>query len=143
MNQSENDLQRFHRAQAGTFEAAFEELKKGRKQSHWMWFIFPQIRGLGFSETSRRYAIHDLQEAEEYLQDPLLADRLIRLCSLLLDLEGKTAHEIFGSPDDLKLRSSMTLFSSVRQPDPVFQQVLDKYFAGKKDPKTLELLDKL
>jgi len=105
-----------------------------------MWFIFPQIGGLGFSETSRRYAIQGLQEAEEYLQDPLLADRLIRLCHLLLDQEGKTAHDIFGSPDDLKLRSSMTLFSAVKPSHPVFQQVLDKYFKGQKDPKTLELL---
>lgn len=142
MNQSENDLQRFYRAQANTFETAFHELQQGRKKSHWMWFIFPQLRGLGFSETSRRYAIHNLQEAEEYLQDSLLADRLIRLCFLLLNLEGKTAHDIFGSPDDLKLRSSMTLFSAVSPSNPVFQQVLDKYFGGKKDPKTLELLGK-
>lgn len=140
MTQSENHLQRFHQAQANTYQTAYHELQQGLKQSHWMWFVFPQIGGLGFSETSRRYAIQGLQEAEEYLQDPLLADRLIRLCHLLLDQEGKTAHDIFGSPDDLKLRSSMTLFSAVKPSHPVFQKVLDKYFKGQKDPKTLELL---
>lgn len=141
MDESEN-LKRFYTAQEGTFETAYLELKQGRKQSHWMWFIFPQIYGLGFSDKSRRYALRDLQEAEQYLQDPLLANRLIRLCFLLLDLEGKTAYEIFGSPDDLKLRSSMTLFASVRQPHAVFQQVLDKYFGGKKDLRTMELIGK-
>ncbi|WP_423146646.1 DUF1810 domain-containing protein [Rubrolithibacter danxiaensis] len=135
------NLQRFHKAQESTYHNALLEIRGGKKTSHWMWFIFPQIAGLGYSETARFYAIHNLEEAELYLQDEILAERLITISKALLQLKGKTAHDVFGSPDDLKLKSSMTLFSSVKGADPVFHQVLDYYFGGKKDEKTLRLID--
>src|SRR5690606_11829993 len=101
-----------------------------------MWFIFPQLAGLGYSETAKFYAIQNLEEAELYLQDKVLTERLIAICKALLELKGKTVHDIFGSPDDLKLKSSMTLFSAANGADPVFQKVLDYYFEGRKDEKT-------
>ncbi len=107
-----------------------------------MWFIFPQMVGLGSSEASRRYAINSLTEAEQYLADGLLGGRLVQISRTSLELEGKSANDIFGSPDDLKLRSSMTLFAAVKDADPVFQQVLDKYFGGKGDSRTLEILER-
>lgn len=134
------DLQRFISAQEKDYTIALGEIKNGRKKSHWMWYIFPQIRGLGFSETSKFYAIKDKNEAEEYLTDPLLGSRLIEISNALLSLTTDNAGEIFGNPDDLKLRSSMTLFASVKNDNPVFQSVLDKFFKGEKDKKTLELL---
>ncbi|MHC2991027.1 calpastatin [Pontibacter sp. HJ8] len=139
---TENNLQRFIDAQAGSFQQALTEIRSGRKQSHWMWFIFPQLQGLGYSETARYYAIRDLEEAALYLQHPVLGQRLIEISKALLHLEGKTANQILGSPDDLKLKSSMTLFGSLENADPVFQAVLDKYFKGSKDDKTLQLLSK-
>ena len=135
-----NALQRFYQAQEATYQRAFDEIRRGRKEGHWMWFIFPQILGLGYSETSRYYAIRDLGEAALYLQDEVLGKRLIAICGALLSLEDKTAHQIFGSPDDLKLKSSMTLFACVAGAHSVFQQVLDHFFEGKKDPRTLELI---
>ena len=123
----ENNLQRFIDAQETSYEAALSEIKNGRKKSHWMWYIFPQIQGLGFSETSKFYAIKDINEAEEFLKHPLLGHRLVRLCNELLKLESDDANRIFGSPDDLKLKSSMTLFSSLNI-NPVFQMVLEKFF---------------
>lgn len=138
----DNKLRRFHQAQEGTFDKALSELKNGRKTSHWMWFIFPQMVGLGSSEASRRYAINSLTEAEQYLADGLLGGRLVQISRTSLELEGKSANDIFGSPDDLKLRSSMTLFAAVKDADPVFQQVLDKYFGGKGDSRTLEILER-
>jgi uncharacterized protein (DUF1810 family) len=137
-----NDLQRFIDAQANTYSVALSEIMNGRKRTHWMWYVFPQIQGLGMSETSRLYAIKDIHEAADFLNHPVLGSRLIRICKELLDLESDDAHPIFGSPDDLKLHSSMTLFSSVPSADPVFQKVLDKFFKGKKDQKTLAILEK-
>jgi uncharacterized protein (DUF1810 family) len=135
------NLQRFHEAQENTYQNALREIQNGLKTRHWMWFIFPQLAGLGYSETAKFYAIHNLKETELYLQDKILADRLISISKALLQLKGKTAHDIFGSPDDLKLKSSMTLFNAVSGADPVFQHVLDYYFEGKKDEKTLLMLN--
>lgn len=134
------DLQRFLDAQERDFETALSEIRGGRKRSHWMWYIFPQIAGLGFSSTSKFYAVKDRQEAEDYLRDPVLGKRLVEISNALLEIEGKTVNQIFGSPDDAKLKSSMTLFGALENTDPVFQEVLDKYFDGAKDEKTLKLI---
>jgi len=136
-----NDLKRFLEAQENDFEIALAEIQNGRKQSHWMWYIFPQIAGLGFSPTSKFYAIKDRDEAESYLAHPLLGKRLVEISNALLEVEGKTASQIFGSPDDVKLKSSMTLFGALENTNPVFQRVLDKYFNGAKDRRTLELIN--
>ncbi len=133
-------LQRFIDAQQRAYPLALSEVRNGRKEGHWMWYIFPQIQGLGFSETSRFYAIQDLREAEAYLKHPILGSRLVEICTELLELEGNDATRIFGSPDDLKLKSSMTLFSAVPDSHSVFQMVLDKFFAGLKDPATLRII---
>ena len=133
-------LTRFLDAQKSDYQTALSEIKNGRKRSHWMWYIFPQIQGLGFSETSRYYAIQDTAEAKDFLQHPLLGSRLVAICQELLKLSANDAHAIFGSPDDLKLKSSMTLFAAVPGADPVFQLVLNKFFDGARDPKTLRLL---
>ncbi len=135
-----DDLQRFIDAQAKNYSDALSEIISGKKRTHWMWYVFPQIQGLGMSEISKLYAIKDIYEAAEFLSHPVLGSRLIRICNELLDLESDDAHSIFGSPDDLKLRSSMTLFSSVPLADPVFQKVLDKFFDGRKDEKTIAVL---
>ena len=137
----ETNLKRFISAQEKTYPIALSEIKKGKKQSHWMWYIFPQIQGLGFSETSKFYAIKDIDEAKEFLLHPVLSSRLINICNELLKLKSDNATSIFGSPDDLKLKSSMTLFSSLKI-NPVFQKVLDKFFNSAKDSKTLELISK-
>ena len=139
MNQ-ENDLKRFISAQEKDYSTALSEIRAGRKRSHWMWYIFPQIQGLGFSETARFYAVKDLAEAEAFLKHPVLGSRLVQISKALLQLNSSDAHSIFGSPDDLKLKSSMTLFALVPGTDPVFQAVLDKFFKGQKDSKTLQLL---
>lgn len=131
------NLQRFISAQETDYSTALSEIIKGKKQSHWMWYIFPQIEGLGFSETSKFYAIKDLKEAEEYLKHPVLGRRLVEISSELLKLKINNAHQIFGSPDDMKLHSSMTLFSLITGADPVFQNVLNKFFEGKKDERTI------
>ena len=138
MNKNHN-LERFIEAQKTAYEIALSEIKRGKKQSHWMWYIFPQIQGLGFSETSKFYAIKDIGEAEEFLKHPVLGERLVRISNALLELESDNANKIFGSPDDLKLKSSMTLFSSLNL-NPVFQMVLDKFCNGTRDDKTLEIL---
>jgi uncharacterized protein (DUF1810 family) len=135
-----HDLERFVRAQERTCGTALAEIRNGRKRSHWMWYVFPQIAGLGFSETSRRYAIRSAAEARAYLEHPLLGPRLIECFEAAMGVEGRTAHEIFGSPDDLKFRSCATLFAGVAPPGSVFQQALDKYFDGEGDSRTLELL---
>lgn len=137
----ENDLTRFVDAQQTSYQAALSEITNGRKRSHWMWYIFPQIAGLGFSSTSKFYAIKDRDEAENYLAHPLLGKRLVEISNALLEIEGKTANQIFGSPDDMKLKSSMTLFDTLDNSNPVFRKVLDKYFNGAKDWRTLELID--
>ncbi|MDE3183531.1 MAG: DUF1810 domain-containing protein [Bacteroidota bacterium] len=139
MNQSEN-LQRFLDAQLSEYEIALSEIMNGRKRSHWMWYIFPQIHGLGFSEVSRFYAIINMEEAENYLNHPVLGKRLVQISNVLLGLTTDNANIIFGSPDDLKLKSSMTLFSLLPNADPVFQRVLDKFFSGEKDQKTLQII---
>ncbi len=136
------NLTRFLDAQNQVYLRAYDEVKIGKKTSHWMWFIFPQLAGLGHSDTAKFYAIKDLQEATEYLRHPVLGKNLVAIAAALLLHEGKTALEIFGSPDDIKLRSSMTLFSKVEGADLVFQEVVLKYFAGYFDPLTLELLQK-
>jgi uncharacterized protein (DUF1810 family) len=136
-----NDLKRFLDAQENDFERALAEIKRGRKQSHWMWYIFPQIAGLGSSETSRFYAVKDRAEAELYLAHPVLGVRLVEISEALLEIEGKTANQIFGSPDDMKLKSSMTLFGALKNTNPIFQSVLDKYFNGTNDLRTLQLID--
>jgi uncharacterized protein (DUF1810 family) len=135
----ENTIQRFLDAQETAYPIALSEVKRGRKQSHWMWYIFPQIQGLGFSDTSKFYAIKDTNEAGEFLKHPILGNRLVLICTELLKLESNDAHQIFGSPDDLKLRSSMTLFSSLQNTNPVFSLILEKFFSGIKDSKTLQL----
>jgi uncharacterized protein (DUF1810 family) len=135
------DLERFLTAQEQDFSLALKEIKNGRKRSHWMWYIFPQISGLGFSSTSSHYALKDLQEASAYLQHPVLGPRLIEITKMLLSSPTSDATAIFGSPDDLKLRSSMTLFSQIPGSPPVFQQVLDKYYGGQPDAKTIRLLE--
>ena len=135
------NLDRFLEAQEGSYNTAYEEIKKGRKISHWMWFIFPQLRGLGNSETSKKYAIQSKDEAIAYYNHPVLGSRLIEITKVLLKIEGKSAHDIFGSPDDVKLKSCMTLFSLVQKENDLFNRVLLKYFEGKKSWKTIELLN--
>jgi len=133
-------LQRFIDAQQSDYETALSEIKRGRKQSHWMWYIFPQIQGLGFSFTSKLYAIKNLHEAQAYLNHPLLGKRLKEITDALINLPLTNAHEIFGSPDDVKLKSSMTLFASLPDADPVFESALKKFFKGEKDAKTLSII---
>ena len=137
------DLSRFLKAQEHDYEQALSEIRSGRKRSHWMWYIFPQIQGLGFSSTAQYYAIRDLQEAKDYLAHPVLGARLKEISSALLDLEGLSASEIFGSPDDLKLRSSMTLFRMADLDEPIFLEVLEKYYDGEPDFRTVDLAAKL
>jgi uncharacterized protein (DUF1810 family) len=135
-----HDLDRFVRAQEDVYRQALAEIRSGRKRSHWMWFIFPQFKGLGRSLTSERYAIASGSEAAAYLAHAVLGLRLVECAEALLALEGLTAHEIFGSPDDLKLRSSATLFASVSDEYSVFHRVLDKYFGGQGDAETRRLM---
>ena len=133
-------LERFVEAQRGVFDEACAELQRGRKTGHWMWFIFPQVAGLGFSATSQQYAIRSLDEARAYLDHPTLGPRLREISQILISINGKTAHEIFGSPDDMKLRSSMTLFARATEDNAVFLEVLRKYFSGAEDERTMELI---
>jgi uncharacterized protein (DUF1810 family) len=134
------DLQRFVDAQPPVYEDVRRELKIGRKQSHWMWFIFPQIAGLGQSPMSIRFAIASLDEARAYVTHPVLGARLRECARLTLDVEGKTARDIFGGIDEVKFRSSMTLFARAAADDDIFQRCIDKYFAGSPDPATLARL---
>ena len=136
------DLDRFVRAQNPVFRDVQGELARGRKQSHWMWFVFPQIAGLGFSAMSQRYAIGSHAEAVAYLAHPLLGPRLIECTRLVLGVEGRTINAILGAPDDAKFRSSMTLFGAVSD-EPVFDQALARYFASERDAATLEILARL
>lgn len=133
-------LQRFLDAQEPLYPAVLSELRQGRKASHWMWFIFPQLAGLGRSPTARFYAIADLPEARAYLAHPILGPRLLECTMLVNEVAEATVHQIFGSPDDLKFRSSMTLFCLAADEKTVFQAALDKYFAGEPDRATLALL---
>jgi uncharacterized protein (DUF1810 family) len=136
------DLNRFVQAQNPVFRDVREELSRGRKQSHWMWFIFPQVAGLGFSAMSQRYAIGSRAEAEAYLAHPVLGPRLVECTGLILAVEGRTINAILGAPDDAKFRSSMTLFGAVSD-QPVFDQAIARYFAGERDGATLEILASL
>lgn len=133
-------LERFVAVQAGVIDRVLGELRAGRKQSHWMWFIFPQIAGLGRSPTAVHYAIASLDEARAYLAHPILGERLRECTRLVLDVKGKSAHDIFGSPDDLKFHSSMTLFAAAASGEQIFSQALEKYFAGRGDDVTLDRL---
>jgi uncharacterized protein (DUF1810 family) len=135
-----HNLNRFVRAQEDDYTIALSELKKGEKRSHWMWYIFPQIDGLAFSSTSKHYAIKSLGEAKAYLDHALLGPRLLECAAAVMSIEGRSAREIFGSPDDLKLRSCATLFASVLPPGSVFDRLLEKYYQGRRDSRTLELL---
>lgn len=135
-----SDLKRFHQAQEKDHAIALAEIRSGRKRSHWMWYIFPQIAGLGHTDISRYYALKDITEATDYLMDQELGSRLTEICRALLQLETNDAHTIFGTPDDLKLRSSMTLFDVIPATFPVFGQVLDKFYKGQRDQRTLRLL---
>jgi uncharacterized protein (DUF1810 family) len=138
-----NELIKFLDAQNQVYLKALSELKNGKKDTHWMWYIFPQLNGLGSSETAQFYGIENRNEAKVYLQHPVLGQHLIEISSVVLQLEGKTAAEIFGTPDDMKLRSCMTLFANVENANPVFQKVLQKYFNGLSDELTLQLLNRI
>jgi len=132
-------LQRFVDAQAGVYANVVKELAAGRKRNHWMWFIFPQVAGLGFSAMAQRFAIGSRDEARAYLAHGILGPRLIECTGLVMNVAGRTIHDILGSPDDLKFRSSMTLFDAVSD-NPLFSGALARYFAGAKDPATLDRL---
>lgn len=133
------DLNRFITAQERSYDAALSEIRSGRKRTHWMWYIFPQIDGLGRSSTAQFYAISDLQEAKEYYAHPVLGPRLVEISEALLKLDGDNATAVMGYPDDLKLKSSMTLFA-IASGNPVFTKVLDKYFDGRQDRWTVKIL---
>ena len=134
-----HDLNRFISAQERSYDAALREIKAGHKRTHWMWYIFPQIAGLGFSSTAQFYAISSMQEAKDYYAHPVLGKRLVEISEALLALGTSDAGAVMGYPDDLKLRSSMTLFLAASG-DAVFQRVLDKFYSGKPDSKTLSIL---
>jgi uncharacterized protein (DUF1810 family) len=134
------NLGRFVEAQAPVYDRALGELRAGHKQSHWMWFIFPQISGLGHSPMAQHFAIASLEEARAYLAHPLLGARLRACCEAVLAVDGKTAHAIFGSPDDLKFRSCLTLFAHAAPGEPLLHALLAKYYDGEEDSLTLQLL---
>jgi uncharacterized protein (DUF1810 family) len=136
---SDFDLQRFVAAQEGVMDSVREELRAGRKRSHWMWFVFPQLRGLGTSAMAQRYGIASLEEARAYLAHPVLGPRLRECCELMLAVTGRSAHEILGSPDDLKFRSCVTLFSLAAPDEPLFRRCLDRFHEGAPDNRTLAL----
>ena len=137
---TEFNLERFTEAQNPVYAQVCAELRSGHKSSHWMWFIFPQIKGLGSSPMAVRYAISSLEEARAYLEHPLLGVRLRECCELLLEIDGRSIEQIMGYLDDLKLRSSMTLFSKATEENALFLRVLEKYFAGKLDEATTRML---
>ena len=136
-----HDLKRFVEAQEDDYEQALSEVRSGRKQSHWMWYIFPQYDGLGFSSTSKRYAIKSVAEAQAYLRHPVLGPRLVECAEAAVGVVGRSAAEVFGSPDDMKLRSCATLFAAVSSPGSVFERILIKFFQGVRDEKTLRLME--
>ncbi|WP_431322851.1 DUF1810 domain-containing protein [Rhizobium sp. YTU87027] len=135
------NLERFVDAQNGTYEKALSELRAGHKRSHWMWFIFPQIAGLGSSFMAEKYAIRSAEEAAAYLADPVLGSRLLRCVDAVLAIKGKSAHEVFGSPDDVKLRSSMTLFAAISEHGSPFHAVIERLYQGQVDDRTVQLLN--
>lgn len=134
------EISRFTKAHQSDYQRALSEIKNGKKESHWMWYIFPQIKGLGRSSMSEYYGIQDLDEAKAYLADPILGKHLIEICNALLSLDTNDATEVMGRPDDRKLKSSMTLFDTATESLDIFQMVLDKYYHGKKDDRTLKIL---
>jgi uncharacterized protein (DUF1810 family) len=136
----EKGLERFRKAQKNSYDTALREIKNGQKRSHWMWYIFPQIAGLGYSQTAQYYAIADLDEAKEFLKDDILGKNLIEISEALLEVESNDATHVMGWPDDLKLRSSMTLFALADPECDVFRKVLDKFYGGEMDERTIELL---
>ncbi len=135
------DLTRFLEAQNHSCLKALAEIKNGKKETHWMWYLFPHLAGLEKSDTARYYAIADRDEAHAYLSHPVLGRHLAEISNALMEIDGKSALEIFGSPDDLKLKSSMTLFASLENTDSIFQKVLEKYYDGETDGTTLKLID--
>ena len=135
-----HDLARFVQAHEGNYARALAEVTAGRKQSHWMWYVFPQLAGLGSSDMARRYAIRTAAEATAYLAHPVLGPRLVDISEAALGVEGRSAHAIFGSPDDLKLHSSATLFASVSPTGSVFHRLVDKFYHGEPDARTVRLL---
>jgi len=138
------DLSRFVHAQERIYASVLAELRSGQKRSHWMWFVFPQIHGLGHSQTAQHYAIKSIEEALQYLSHPILGTRLLECTEAVLAVEGRSASAIFGYPDDMKLKSSMSLFASIAEnPHSVFIRVLEKYFNGEPDERTLALLERL
>ena len=134
------DLDRFVSAQEDVYDSALAEIRAGRKRTHWMWFVFPQLRGLGSSPIARQFAIRSAAEARAYLVHPILGPRLLECCEALLELSSTSATDIFGSPDDMKLRSCVTLFASVSEPGSVFQRVLSRFFGGAPDQRSEALL---
>lgn len=140
VGEDSHELDRFTQAQEDVYEQALSEIHGGRKRSHWMWFIFPQLHGLGVSDISQEYAIKSLDEARAYLHHPVLGPRLLECCQAAVDVEDRSARDIFGTPDDLKLRSCATLFARVSPPGSVFERLLDRFFDGQPDDKTLHLI---
>jgi uncharacterized protein (DUF1810 family) len=136
----EKGLERFRKAQKNSYDTALREIKNGQKRSHWMWYIFPQIAGLGYSQTAQYYAIADLDEAKEFLKDDMLGKNIVEISEALLEVESNDATHVMGWPDDLKLRSSMTLFALANPECDVFRKVLDKFYGGEMDERTIEIL---
>jgi len=134
------NLSRFIDAQEDVYTDVLDELKRGKKTGHWMWFIFPQMEGLGHSPMSERFSISCINEAKVYIEHPVLGPRLLECVALVMKVEGRSAEQIFGYPDDLKFRSCMTLFSIVDEADSIYQCALDRFFDGKPDPKTLKAM---
>lgn len=136
-------LTRFIQAQQNVYPQVLKELRNGKKTTHWIWFIFPQIEGLGHSSTAKYYSIKTIEEAKKYITHPILGKRLLECSNIILNINGKSADDIFGYPDNLKLRSSMTLFNFVAPEHKVFAGVLQKYFAGEPDEQTISILQKM
>ena len=137
------NLNRFIKAQEETYSSAMDEIKSGSKYGHWMWFIFPQLEGLGSTEMTKKFSIKSLEEAKAYLKHAILGERLLESCEILLKLEDVSISDVMGFPDDLKLRSSMTLFESASSKNSIFSKVLDEYYESSRDNKTLGLLNNL
>jgi len=135
------NLNRFIKAQEETYSSAMDEIKSGSKYGHWMWFIFPQLEGLGSTEMTKKFSIKSLEEAKAYLKHAILGERLLESCEILLKLEDVSISDVMGFPDDLKLRSSMTLFESASSRNSIFSKVLDEYYESSRDNKTLDLLN--
>lgn len=142
MRMKNYNLERFITAHNRDYDIACNELKQGKKLSHWMWYIFPQIKGLGKSSTSEYYGIQSLDEAKAYINHPILSNNMIKVCQVLLSLESNNPTEIFGRPDDMKLKSSMTLFSLAADDNRIFVRVLDKFYNGKLDNRTIRIVEK-